>query len=214
MRAVETSLGTVVTSTVVCAAGAWSPGSRRPMAGVELPVTPLRRAGRFTEPVPGLPEPLPMTIDFATGFYFHREGAGLLGMADPDEPPGFSCDYDDAWLPELAEVAERRAPRSSSIGVAGGWAGLYEVTPDHNALIGEAAAPRASCTRPASPATASCRRRPSARSCATSCSGASRSSTSPPLSADRFAAGASGPSATSSESYSTRSIVLLCRSPL
>ena len=29
-----------------------------------------------------------MTIDFATTFYFHGEGRGLLiGMSDPDEPP-------------------------------------------------------------------------------------------------------------------------------
>jgi sarcosine oxidase subunit beta len=29
-----------------------------------------------------------------------------------------------------------RAPRLLDVGLRGGWAGLYEVTPDHNALIG------------------------------------------------------------------------------
>jgi sarcosine oxidase subunit beta len=83
-----------------------------------------------------------MTIDFASSFYFHREGPGLLmGMSLDDEPPGFNLGNDDAWIPWLAEVIARRAPSLAEIGVAGGWAGLYEVTPDHNALIGEAPRP-------------------------------------------------------------------------
>jgi sarcosine oxidase subunit beta len=80
-----------------------------------------------------------MTIDFTTTFYFHREGRGLLlGMSDPDEEPGFRLDRSDAWLPRLTEAIAARAPAVLDAGVTGGWAGLYEVTPDHNALIGEA----------------------------------------------------------------------------
>jgi len=110
------------------------------MMGVELPVTPLRRQVLFTEAMDGLPELLPMTIDFESSFYFHREGPGLLmGMSDPNEQPGFSVETADEWIPELMEVVRRRAPRIADVGIRGGWAGLYEMTPDHNAIIGEAA---------------------------------------------------------------------------
>ena len=104
-----------------------------------LPVTPLRRQVLFTEPMTGLPPRLPMTIDFATSFYFHREGPGLLfGMSDPDERPGSTSHTTDEWIPGLMKVAQRRAPRIADAGIRGGWAGLYEQTPDHNAIIGEA----------------------------------------------------------------------------
>lgn len=80
-----------------------------------------------------------MTIDFATSFYFHREGPGLLmGMSDPSEEPGFSVETTDDWIPGLMEVVRHRAPRIAEVGIRGGWAGLYEMTPDHNAIIGEA----------------------------------------------------------------------------
>jgi sarcosine oxidase subunit beta len=93
----------------------------------------------FTEPMPELPARLPMTIDFATSFYFHREGPGLLfGMSDPRERSGFDVSTTDEWIPGLMEVAQRRAPRIAHAGIRGGWAGLYEETPDHNAIIGEA----------------------------------------------------------------------------
>ncbi|SPT57840.1 NAD(P)/FAD-dependent oxidoreductase [Actinomadura madurae] len=137
VRAVRTSRGRVETPAVICAAGAWSAAVGR-MAGVELPVEPLRRQIVFTEPMPGLPRPVPMTIDFTTSFYFHAEGEGLmLGMSDPDERPGFLLNRSDAWLPRLTEAIGARAPRLLDVGLTGGWAGLYEVTPDHNALIGE-----------------------------------------------------------------------------
>ncbi|MEV6350844.1 FAD-binding oxidoreductase [Actinoplanes sp. NPDC051851] len=133
---VATTLGTVRTGKVVCAAGAWS-AEIGAWAGVPLPVTPLRRQILITEPVPGLDPATPFTIDFDTTFYFHGEGAGLLlGMSDPEETPGFKLDRDDAWLPRLGEIIEHRAPRLIDLGIASGWAGLYENTPDHNALIG------------------------------------------------------------------------------
>jgi sarcosine oxidase, subunit beta len=137
IQAVVTSKGVVETPALVCAAGAWS-RQVGAMVGVALPVTPYRRQVLLTEPVPGLPQHLPMTIDFASSLYFHREGPGLLmGMSLEDEPPGFNLARDDAWIPRLAQVLARRAPALADLGIAGGWAGLYEVTPDHNALIGE-----------------------------------------------------------------------------
>ncbi|WP_214415766.1 NAD(P)/FAD-dependent oxidoreductase [Sphaerisporangium fuscum] len=135
--AVHTEGGRIETDTVICAAGAWSRAVGE-WVGVDLPVTPLRRQVLVTEPVPDLP-PMAFTIDFATTFYFHREGPGLLlGMSDPEETPGFKLDRSDAWLPRLGEAMARRAPALLEIGVGTGWAGLYEVTPDHNALIGTA----------------------------------------------------------------------------
>ncbi|MFJ4520872.1 NAD(P)/FAD-dependent oxidoreductase [Streptomyces sp. NPDC088810] len=138
VTAVGTTLGRIETGTVICAAGAWSRAVGA-MVGVDLPVRPLRRQIAVTGPVPGLPAALPMTIDFTTSLYFHREGPGLLlGMSDPDEKPGFATDTHDRWIPRLAEAMRQRAPALLELRRTGGWAGLYENTPDHNALIGEA----------------------------------------------------------------------------
>ncbi|MCX5600242.1 FAD-binding oxidoreductase [Streptomyces phaeochromogenes] len=138
ITAVVTDLGRIDTSAVVCAAGAWSRAVGA-MAGVDLPVEPLRRQIAVTEPVPDLPPDLPMTIDFTSSLYFHTEGPGLLvGMSDPDETTGFATETHDRWIPRLCEAMEHRAPALLDLRRTGGWAGLYEITPDHNALIGEA----------------------------------------------------------------------------
>ena len=139
IRAVETTLGSIETGTVVCAAGVWSP-ELASTVGVELPVQPYLREVGFTGPVEGLPARIPLTVDFSTGFYFHREGPGLLfGMADRDQGPGLDTPTDPTWLEKVMEVAERRLPSLLDMGLAGGWKGYYEVTPDHNALVGESA---------------------------------------------------------------------------
>jgi len=135
-RTVHTDRGPITAGTVVCAAGAWSRAIGE-MVGTALPVTPLRRQILFTEPMPDLAEVVPFTIDFTTTYYFHREGRGLLlGMSDPDQEPGFHLAYSDDWLPRLGAAIEARTPRLLDVGLGNGWAGLYEVTPDHNALIG------------------------------------------------------------------------------
>lgn len=142
ITAVVTAQGRVAAGTVICTAGAWS-GQVAAWAGVHLPVTPLRRQVLVTEPISGLDPRTPFTIDFGTSFYFHREGPGvLLGMSDPHETPGFKLNRSDTWLPGLARAIERRAPALTNAGIKSGWAGLYEVTPDNNALIGESAAVR------------------------------------------------------------------------
>lgn len=139
VNGVTTELGRIETGTVVCAAGAWSSEIAQ-WVGVELPVEPVLREVGFTGPADGLPERIPLTIDFTTGFYFHREGPGLLfGMADPNQPPGFDAPTDPRWLERVMAAAERRLPALLEMGIAGGWKGYYEVTPDHNALIGEVA---------------------------------------------------------------------------
>ncbi|MET9384586.1 FAD-binding oxidoreductase [Streptomyces sp. NPDC002928] len=141
ITAVTTTLGRITTDTVICAAGAWSRAVGA-MVGVDLPVRPLRRQVAVTEPVAALPPELPMTIDFSSTLYFHAEGPGLLvGMSDPDERPGFATDTHDRWIPRLYAAMERRAPALTELRRTGGWAGLYEITPDHNALIGEAPGP-------------------------------------------------------------------------
>ena len=140
IRAVETTMGMIEAGTVVCAAGVWSPEVAR-SAGVTLPVEPYLREVGFTGPTPELPDRLPLTVDFTSGLYFHREGPGLLfGMADRDQPPGLDAPSNPAWLERVMEVAERRLPSLLDMGLAGGWKGYYEVTPDHNALVGEAPA--------------------------------------------------------------------------
>lgn len=139
IHTVSTNAGEIETGVVVCAAGVWSPAIAG-MVGVDLPVHPVLREVGFTGPVEGLPSRIPLTVDFSSGFYFHREGPGLLfGMADRAQPPGLDAPTDPEWLERVLEVAERRLPTLQDMGLAGGWRGAYEVTPDHNALVGETA---------------------------------------------------------------------------
>jgi sarcosine oxidase subunit beta len=133
---VTAGLGEIACDVLVIAAGAWS-GLVGELAGLPLPVTPVRRQIVVSEGLPGRRSDTPMTIDFSTSFYFHNEADGLLiGMSDRQQTPGFELDRDDAWLTGLADAIERRAPRLAELGIRTGWAGLYELTPDHNGLVG------------------------------------------------------------------------------
>jgi sarcosine oxidase subunit beta len=107
------------------------------LAGVEVPVTPYRRHIFVTEAF-SLAKPPPMTVDFHTSFYFHPDGDGLLiGMSDPAEPPSFDTSVDWDFLEHLIEHATWRLPVLEQARIRTGWAGLYEVSPDHQAIVGE-----------------------------------------------------------------------------
>lgn len=136
ITAVHSTDGSIQTGCVIDCAGAWSPQIAA-YVGINLPVTPYKRELLVTEP---MPEPIEMafTIDYATTFYWHREGPGILtGFSRKDVDPGFDISRDADFPERLAELAAVRAPALLDLGVRSGWAGLYEVTPDHNALLGE-----------------------------------------------------------------------------
>lgn len=126
--AVETSRGRIATGTVVCCAGAWSKEVGA-MAGVEIPVRGEPHWMHFTPADGGLPARLPLTVDFSTGFYFHREG------------PGLAFGGREQRLEEMAVPAVRRLPVLAELPVQSSWWGYYEVSPDYNAIVGEAAGP-------------------------------------------------------------------------
>ena len=125
---VETATGAIATDTVVCAAGAWS-GDVARLAGVELPVEGEPRWMHYTPDAGPLPDPLPLTIDFSSGFYFHREGPGLVFGGR------------ERTIEDLAMPATKRLPLIADLPIQASWWGYYEMSPDHNAIVGEAPAP-------------------------------------------------------------------------
>jgi sarcosine oxidase subunit beta len=134
---VKTPRGEIRADIVVCCAGAWS----RPLGelcGIDIPVAPYRRHIFVTRPFEGITRDTPMTVDYRTSFYFHPEGDGaLLGMSDPAEPESFHTDVDWDFLDHLVQHAMQRFPALQNARIMNGWAGLYEMTPDRQAILGE-----------------------------------------------------------------------------
>jgi sarcosine oxidase subunit beta len=136
VEGVETSRGVIQTRTVVNAAGAWA-GQIGAMAGVSIPIQPLRRQMFTTTPLKEIPADFPFVIDFSQSLYFHREGEGLLiGMSNPHETPGFDQSVDEDWELTNLEAAIARMPLLERASRAAHWAGLYEVTPDSHPIYG------------------------------------------------------------------------------
>jgi len=135
---IENSKGEISTHIVVNAAGAWAAQIAK-LAGVDLPVQPLRRMLVPTEPFDGFPRSAPMIIDMSNGFHFRPEGMGfLLAWNDPEETPGFKTEFDAAFIEKILVHAANRVPCFENVAVnpKRAWAGLYEMTPDHHAIVG------------------------------------------------------------------------------
>ncbi|MEW6567820.1 MAG: FAD-dependent oxidoreductase [Chloroflexota bacterium] len=136
VTAVNTTLGRVACGVVVNAAGPWMALVGK-MAGVDIPLTPLRRQMVTTTAIPSLSPDFPFVIDFAQSLYFHREGEGILtGMSNPSEKPGFDQSIDESWELVALEAAVQRMPVLEHAGRVAGWAGLYEVSPDAHPIFG------------------------------------------------------------------------------
>jgi sarcosine oxidase subunit beta len=136
VEAVETSQGVIATRTLVNAAGPWA-SKVGEMAGVPLPIVPLRRQMFTTTAMPEITPDFPFVIDFDQSLYFHREGDGLLiGMSNQDERPGFDQRVDEAFELVNLEAAIARLPAVEKARMASHWAGLYEVTPDAHPIFG------------------------------------------------------------------------------
>ena len=136
VEAVETTQGAIQTRLVLNAAGPWA-GVIGEMAGVQIPIVPLRRQMFTTNALREIPEDFPFVIDFSQSLYFHREGEGLLiGMSNPHEKPGFDQSVDEDFEFVNLEAALQRMPLLEQASRASHWAGLYEVTPDAHPIFG------------------------------------------------------------------------------
>ncbi len=143
---VETTAGTreIGAPVVVNAAGAYAAAAGR-AAGLTLPVDPVRQHLFRLALADELPNRIPMIFD-PDGTHWRLDDARssgddeclVIGRSRTDEPVGenFTCDrarLEQEMLPTLT----RRFPAARVRSVVDGWSGLYEMTPDHNALLGE-----------------------------------------------------------------------------
>jgi sarcosine oxidase subunit beta len=137
---VETNNGTFSSRCIVNACGAWA-GMLAKLAGVDLPVEPLRRMLVPTEPFDGVAHTSPMVVDMNTGFHYRPEGRGiLLAWNDPEETPGFKLNFDRGFIEKVLTRGVDRLPclEEAEVNPKRAWAGLYEMTPDHHPVLGEA----------------------------------------------------------------------------
>ena len=135
----RTSKDDVSAPVVVNAAGPWA-AEIAAMLGIDLPVKPLRRMLIPTEPFADFPHTAPMIIDMSNGFHFRPEALGfLLAWNDPEENTfGYNTDFDPAFIEKVLTRAADRVPCFENLAVnpKRAWAGLYEMTPDHHAIVG------------------------------------------------------------------------------
>lgn len=135
VRAVITTAGEISTRWVINATGAWS-GQIGKMLGLNIPVVPYRHQIMITEPLE-LVHPC-MVIDLYHNIYFTQTDAGgfIGGQTDKDEAPGFNTGNTSRFLVEISRKLIYHAPLLRNVNVVRQWAGLYEVTPDAQPIIG------------------------------------------------------------------------------
>jgi sarcosine oxidase subunit beta len=133
---VETKEEGISTPVVVNAGGPYAAliGQR---VGIKIPVKPLRRQIFITAPFHLSDRPIPLTIDFYRGWYFRQEVDGLLLSGPLDPEPSFNLNIDYEAMAETSENAIYRVPDLEKARIARGWAGLYEISPDHHAILGK-----------------------------------------------------------------------------
>ena len=135
VKGVKVGEEVISTSTVINAGGPYA-ASIGEMVGIKIPVKPLRRQIFVTAPFHLTDCPFPLTIDFHRGWYFRQEGDGLLLSGPLDLEPSFNLNIDYEAMAETSENSMSRVPVLEKARIARGWAGLYETSPDHHAILG------------------------------------------------------------------------------
>lgn len=133
---VQTAYGQIESPVVVNAAGPWA-AALSALAGVDEPIRPLRRQQFLTEPTEVVPKPTPFVIDGDRSFSFHTLGDQIrVGMASPGETSGWNDQPDPDLIPTIRRRLAHRAPVLGELAIVGGYAGLYEMSPDAHPIIG------------------------------------------------------------------------------
>lgn len=134
--AVMTTQGRIEARQVVIAAGPQS-GKVGALAGIDLPVVPLKRQVFHTGPSSAAPPSAPLTIDDDTGFHFRPDGDGQTLAMSSNERPGIEDFTVEAEFGiHVMKHARHRLPQLSATLPAASRAGLYELTPDAHPVLG------------------------------------------------------------------------------
>lgn len=137
----ETPAGRIATERVVLTGG---PSLRAlgALAGLRLPVGPVRHMVAVVEPLPGGTDPLPMAYAVTAGLYWRPEEGGLLfGASKPDEEPGEGREIDMGYLAEMRATLARHVPATAGLGLRKVWAATIEYSPDHVPIVSAAIRP-------------------------------------------------------------------------
>ena len=133
---VRTKRGHIKTPLVINCAGPYAKMIGK-MVGAEVKVEPYKRQIVNTAELDFLKAGIPMVVDVKSGLYCHKEGSGLLmGWADKERAPSFDISVEPDYTDAILERALDRIPQLETAKIANQWAGLYESTPDHQAIIG------------------------------------------------------------------------------
>ncbi len=136
VKNVKTARGDIATPLIINCAGPQA-GLIGKMVGTEVPVQPIRRQVVTTGQLDFVKPFFPMVVDVRSGLYCHKESKGmLLGWADRSVEPSFDISVDPDYTDAILEKALARIPQLEQAEIANQWAGLYETTPDHHAIIG------------------------------------------------------------------------------
>ena len=133
----ELASGTrIAADQVINAAGCWA-ASIAKLAGMDLPVNPMRRFEHYVELGEALP-PMPLIKD-PERLVIRPEGKGYaVGLVDGKEPRGFNTALDPAWFEKVVWPAlASRIPAFEQLKLRREWAGLYdECELDGNMILG------------------------------------------------------------------------------
>jgi len=135
VRGVQTAGGPVEAPVVVICAGAEGADLAR-QAGLEVPLYAERHQILVTEPVTHFLDPL--VLCFGDGTYFKQtpHGSLLIGIGDPTEQKGYGQESSWQFLEKAARLVTHHLPALADVRVVRQWAGLYDITPDSQAIIG------------------------------------------------------------------------------
>lgn len=133
---VLTDKGSVKTTWVVDAAGAWSSEIAK-MVGILIPNKPFRKEVLATERLQPLFEA--MVISFKDGIYFSQQPEGNIvgGIPIPEQRAGFYEMPTFSFIQHMSETLTRYAPALRDINMLRHWTGYYDVTPDARPILGE-----------------------------------------------------------------------------
>ncbi|HMJ15060.1 MAG TPA: FAD-binding oxidoreductase, partial [Polyangiaceae bacterium] len=132
---VHTERGAIRTHVLVNAAGAHSPSIAK-FVGIELPTEPHRHEICSSESLK--PWLTPLVADLSNGLYFSQSTRGEIvgGVSNPHVQSGDGQHSSSTFLALYARALLRVCPLLGAVKVLRQWAGLYDVSPDKNPVLG------------------------------------------------------------------------------